>query len=220
MVPVTHGHEVSKRRTAVHDQYAHHILSEIEAGHPISQRSLASSLGIALGMTNLLLRRLVRKGWVRVSHIRPNRVGYFLTPTGMAEKARMSRGYFQDSVRLYASARDRIRHSFEELSRSWPAGASDPATNVKRIMFLGTGEAAEIAYVCLQETDLELTGVIDFQGRARFFGVPVHPGQPIQPALRDCLASKRPVVVVFGDGEQAQTFISAAGVPPERVFWI
>jgi DNA-binding MarR family transcriptional regulator len=210
---------VSKRRSAVHDEYAHRIMSEIEAGHPISQRSLASGLGIALGMTNLLLRRLVRKGWVRVSHIRPNRVSYFLTPTGMAEKARMSRAYFRNSLRYYASARDRIRESFDELSREWPATASEGGAAAKRIMFVGTGEVAEIGYVCLQETDLQLVGVIDFQGRTRFFGAAVYPAAHVD-AVREHLASSGAVLVAFGDSEQLQAFIKGAGVPAERVFWI
>jgi DNA-binding MarR family transcriptional regulator len=209
---------VSKRRSAVHDEYAHQIMSEIEAGRPISQRSLASSLGIALGMTNLLLRRLVRKGWVRVSHIRPNRVSYFLTPTGMAEKARMSRAYFRASVQYYASARDRIRASFDALSREWPS-PRDPAPAAKRLLFLGTGEVAEIAYLCLQETDLQLLGVIDFQGRTRFFGVPVYPASQLD-AVRGILASSGAVLVAFGESEQAQALINGVGVPPERVFFI
>ena len=33
-----------------HDKHAHRILTEIEAGEPISQRSLARRLGIALGL--------------------------------------------------------------------------------------------------------------------------------------------------------------------------
>ncbi len=78
-----------------HEQYEHQILNAIDASQSLSQRSLASSLGIALGLTNLLVRRLVRKGWVRVTRIKPNRVGYFLTPAGVAEKTRLSRLYLQ-----------------------------------------------------------------------------------------------------------------------------
>lgn len=211
MFPVTDGHEVSKRRSAAHDRYAHHILTEIDAGRPISQRSLSTSLGVALGMTNLLLRRLVRKGWVRVSRIQPNRVGYFLTPTGMAEKARMSRAYFQDSVRLYASARDRLRQSFANLSRDRPE---------RRIVFLGTGEVAEIAFVCLQETDLELVGVIDFQGRSRFFGVRVHPAVAFRVEHLERRDGQLPLVVAFNDTEENRRFLDRSGIGTEGVYWI
>ena len=43
-----------------HDRYAYQILTEIEAGQPLSQRSLANQLDIALGLTNLVVRTLVR----------------------------------------------------------------------------------------------------------------------------------------------------------------
>ena len=210
---------MSRGKTALQDQYAHHILTEIGEGRPISQRSLASSLGIALGMTNLLLRRLVRKGLVRVSRIRPNRLAYFLTPAGMAEKARMSRDLFQRSVRVYASARDRIRAGFDRLSREWPNGPAAPRDR-KPIVFLGTGEAAEIAYVCLQETDLDLLAVIDFHGRKRFFGVPVFSAHAIGADLLDLLRSEQPVVVAFADNEQSHRVLAEAGVAPDRVYWV
>ncbi len=220
MLDVTHGHEVSRRRAEAHERYAHQILAAIDEGQSISQRSLAGSLGIALGMTNLLLKRLVRKGWVRVSHIRPNRVGYFLTPTGIAEKARMSRAYFQDSVKLYASARDRLRASFAELSAHWPAPADGAVAGPKRIVFLGTGEVAEIAYVCLQETDLHLAGVIDFQGRERFFGVPIFPAASFQAEALDRAAGPEAIVVAFSDSEQVRTFLDGSGLAAGRVHWM
>jgi len=216
MGPVTDGHEVSGGRSALQDQYAHRILSEIAGGHPISQRRLANELGIALGMTNLLLRRLVRRGLVRISRVRANRVAYFLTPAGVAEKTRMSRDIFQRSVRLYASARDRVRAAFEDVSREWPvAGATR-----KPVIFLGTGETSEIAFVCLQETDLELVAVIDFQGRARFFGVPVFAAVPVSAALRDLIQKEAPLFMAFTDAEQNQTFLTDAGIAAEQVRWI
>lgn len=203
-------------RDSLQEQYAHRILSEIASGHPISQRALAGNLGIALGMTNLLVRRMIRKGWVRVSRVRPNRLAYFLTPSGLAEKARMSRDHFQNSVRLYASARDRIRASFDTLSRQWPGGAAPR----KPLVFLGTGEVAEIAYVCLQETDLELVGVVDFQGRQRFFGVPLCHALAIDSAGVAWLRDGPPVVVAFSDAEQVHRFLEDAGIAREQVFWI
>ena len=214
MFPVTDGHEVS-RREALQEQYAHQILTEIEAGHDISQRTLASRLGIALGMTNLLLRRLVRKGLIRVSRIKANRVTYFLTPHGMAEKARMSRAYFMKSVELYASARERVRGRFQELSRAWPAGDGEP----KRVLFVGTGELAEIAYICLQETDFELVGAVDFHHRERFFGAPLYRASA-PAAVREHVAPQRTIAVAFADNDAVRAFLREAGFPPEQVFWI
>ena len=221
MGSVSDGHEVSGASLSRQDQHAHLILSEIAAGRPISQRLLASRLGIALGMTNLLLRRLVRRGLIRVSRVRANRLSYVLTPSGLAEKARMSRAVFHDSIRLYASARDRLRTTFESLSRDWPVHvAGDDSQSLKGIMFVGTGEAAEIGYLCLQETDLRLTGVVDFQGRTRFYGVPVFSAGVMSAELLEHLARVRPMMIAFSDAPQVQRFFAAAGIPAERIVWI
>src|SRR5260221_6116188 len=59
-VSVSDGHGVSPGIDR--NDYARRILSEVEAGRGVSQRSLARSAGIALGLTNLVLRNLVRKG--------------------------------------------------------------------------------------------------------------------------------------------------------------
>lgn len=211
---------MSARRDAVHEQYAHQILAEIESGAAVSQRSLARRLGIALGMTNLLMRRVVRKGWVRVARIPPGRVKYFLTPTGMAEKARMSRAYLQDSLRFYASARDRIRISLADISHRWPGSQSPGAAPGKRIVFLGTGAVAEIAYLCLQETDLQLLGAIDLHGRDTFFGVRVIAADAFNTALLEELGGARVAVMAFSETDELRACLAESGVPAAAVSWI
>lgn len=209
-----------------HDQHTHRILTELEAGNGISQRSLARSVGIALGLTNLLIRRLVRKGWVRVIHIRPNRVKYLLTPTGIAEKARMSRQALQRSVRFYLDARDRIRERFGTLSAEWPDEGSDAAASgTKRIAFYGAGEVAEIGYICLHETDLSLVAVVDDRKDDRsperiFFGLPVRRAGDLGPGGLSGLDFDRLVVMSFGDVEDTRVRLQKLGFPSERVFWI
>lgn len=204
-----------------HEQHTHRILSELEAGNGVSQRSLSRNLGIALGLTNLLIRRLVRKGWIRIIQIKPNRVRYLLTPAGIAEKARMSRAALQNSMRFYAEARDRIRDRFATLSAGWPVeGHSGDDQVGKRIVFYGSGEVAEIGCICLQGTDLQLVGVVDDQGRKRFFGAPVYDCARLRATEVDGQAFDRLVVMSFGEKKAINKRLQAAGFPLERVFWI
>ena len=212
------GTECPSRVLPSHDQHTHKLLSAIATGEHVSQRSLAKSLGIALGLTNLILRRVVRKGWVRMIHIRPNRVRYLLTPTGIAEKARMSRDSLKYSIRLYTEARARIRDQITELAQHSARAAS--AEDNGRVAFLGAGELAEIGYVCLQETDLHLVGVIGDTRRARFFDVPVYPlsalrGQQLGDERFDWL-----LVMSLEDHEQTAAELESAQVPLERVHWL
>ena len=152
-------------------------------------------------------------------HIRPNRVRYLLTPTGIAEKTRMSRDSLQYSVRFYADARNRVREQFAKIgSNGEPDGHAAPG--VRRIVFLGAGEVAEIGYVCLQETELQLIGVVGDTRRARFFNVPIYPltelrGQQLGGEPFDWL-----LVMSFDDRERTAAALTAADVPLDRVHWL
>jgi hypothetical protein len=198
-----------------HDEHTHRLLAEIASDEHLSQRTLSRRLGIALGLTNLLIRRVVRKGWVRVIHIRPNRVMYLVTPTGIAEKARMSRDSLQYSLRFYTEARQRIAARFATLSQEWTPRVGDD----KRIVFFGTGEVAEVGYVCLQETDLRLIGAIDDHGRSRFFDVPLYSEDWLKQAT-DNVAFGRLVVMSFETRDAIASELARLGVPEDRVFWI
>lgn len=201
-----------------HEQHAHQLLTELEAGNGVSQRSLSRNLGIALGLTNLLIRKLVRRGFIRVIQVKPNRVRYLLTPAGIAEKARMSRQALQDNVRFYAEARNRIRARFAYLSTSWPLDGGH-ASGQKRIVFYGAREVAEIGYVCLQGTDLHLVGVVDDQAR-QFFGLPVYSSSQLKPGEvggqpYDCL-----VVMSFADVTRIRARLNKRRLPPDSVYWL
>lgn len=203
------------------DHHTHRILSEIEAGKEVTQRYLARELGIALGLANLLIRHLVSRGWVRIIRIKPNRVRYLLTPSGIAEKARMSRAALQNSIRFYTEARDRIRDRFAILSAGWQHGSrgSDGAAE-KRIAFYGSGELAEIGFICLQGTDLSLVGVVDNQGRKRFFGVPVYDTGSLQSVSFDSRPFDRLVIMSFDEIDEIKAHLAALAIPSECVFWI
>src|SRR3954466_8995094 len=66
------------------------LLEALEQESTITQRTLASRLGMALGLTNLYLKRLIRKGYVKCVTVSPNRLVYALTPKGVARKGRLT----------------------------------------------------------------------------------------------------------------------------------
>lgn len=193
-----------------HDKYAYEILREIDAGHRTSQRSIATRLGIALGLTNLLVRRLVRKGWVRVIRVNPRRVSYLLTPAGIAEKARMSHVYLRNSLEFYVSARERVRVAFTAVSENWPGDGP------KRVVFLGVSELAEIGFVCLQGTDLSLVGVVDDRVTGEFLGMPVKSFAEL-PAFDE---ATHVMVTSLQPAEVVRMELTRLGIVHERVTWI
>jgi len=198
-----------------HTDYLRILLEEIEAGNGRSQRSLAKQLGIALGLTNLLLKQVIRRGWIRMVQVKPNRVAYLITPAGMAEKAQMSRDYLVHSARYYASARDRLLEVFNAVSREWPAPGQ-----TCRVAFYGAGEIAEIGYVCLQSTNLTLVGVVDEARQAPFFGLPIHRPSDLGRADLGGIPFDRLIVMSLHDVAPVSGTIDAVGVPEKSVFWL
>ena len=77
------------------------LLEAVEQDSRVTQRSLASKLGIALGLTNIYLRRLVRKGYIKCVNVQSNRITYLITPRGIAEKARLTYEFMDYSLHLY-----------------------------------------------------------------------------------------------------------------------
>src|SRR5438093_7239208 len=82
------------------------ILTAIEEGVPLTQRALAQRLGVALGLTNLYLKRLAKKGYIKIAEFRKKpaarkRLRYVLTPTGIREKTRLTYEHVAYALNLY-----------------------------------------------------------------------------------------------------------------------
>jgi len=58
-----------------------------------NQRDLSRRLNLSLGMTNMVIRRLVTKGYIRIKQLDRRKVEYILTPKGFTEKMRKSVKY-------------------------------------------------------------------------------------------------------------------------------
>ena len=137
------------------------ILEEISENDSITQRRLSQKLGIALGLTNLYIKRLIKKGYIMVKAMPRNRIAYNLTPKGIAEKGALTLEYMKYSFNYYREFRERIRKAFQEVSKN----------GVKKLVFYGAGEVGELSYFILQENGMELAGVVDDLKEGKdFFG--------------------------------------------------
>lgn len=139
------------------------LLTELERDNTVTQRSLAIKLGVALGLTNLYLKRLARKGYIKITTIPSNRVRYLLTPQGFAEKSRLTYLYMQYSLVHYRDMRARLRGTLSHAA----------ANGIHRVVIYGTGELAEMAYLSLCEMSMILVGFVDDSQRDSFLSYPV-----------------------------------------------
>jgi predicted transcriptional regulator len=66
-----------------------------------TQRELAKRLDVSVGLVNLFIRRVVRKGYFKITTIPGRRVRYLLTSKGFAEKSRLTMSYLRYSLSYY-----------------------------------------------------------------------------------------------------------------------
>ncbi len=84
-------------------------ISESDGG--IRQRDLARIIGLSLGMTNTILKRMAQKGWLKIRKVNNRNIQYIVSAQGMEAIARRSYRYFRRTIRNvvdYKEAVDRL----------------------------------------------------------------------------------------------------------------
>ncbi len=77
--------------------HEYEILSHLEKNKDTSQRQIAIKTGLSVGTVNLLLKKMVRKGLVKLEKVNGRTLRYILTPGGMVEKTRLAYQYLKAS---------------------------------------------------------------------------------------------------------------------------
>jgi DNA-binding MarR family transcriptional regulator len=194
-------------------EYDRKVLQAIASGQRITQRSLSSDLGVALGLTNLLMRRLVAKGYVKVAGMGTRQIRYLMTAAGWEALAHATRQSLENTVHLYTQTREQIRGSLSAISQRCDMDAAGR----KRVVFYGAGDVAEIAYVSLQNTDLTLVGVVDDRRTGRFFDVTIRPSEQLSADAIGSVPYSHVVVTSLRHADTIRARIEGRGVPPDRV---
>ncbi len=127
------------------------LLNAVERDSNATQRELARELGIALGLANAYLKRCLKKGYVKVTQVPANRYLYYLTPSGFAEKTRLTADYLSQSFGFFRDARRQCDDLLGECAaRGW-----------ERVALVGASELAEIMALCAASAPVTLVGVVD-----------------------------------------------------------
>ncbi len=97
------------------------VLKTLEEHPDYSQRELAAAIGLSLGRTNYVLRALMEKGLVKIGKFLRSdqklvKTAYILTPEGVHERVRLTRGYIERKQVEY----DALRVELEMLRADLP----------------------------------------------------------------------------------------------------
>lgn len=182
------------------------VLDELGKDSHLSQRALSRKLGVALGLTNLYLKRLIKKGYIKVRNIKKNRLIYELTPSGISKKASLTLGYIQDSFDFYRQVRRETKKRFQELLNE----------GSRIVAFAGIGEIAEIAYISLQETGLMLVAMVDDKMEGmEFLGYTVMPT-----AFLNGIRFDKLIVTSVESRELLSAQLAKAEIPKEKIIYL
>lgn len=127
------------------------LLESVERDGAKSQRRLAGELDIALGLVNAYIRRCIKKGLVKVTQAPAGRIAYYLTPSGFAEKSRLTIEYLSYSFSFFRQAKADCS-AVIELAR---------ARGFSRVVLAGRSDLAEIAAICGLESNVKIVAVVD-----------------------------------------------------------
>jgi len=177
------------------------LLSAVEQDSNHTQRSIAHEMGIALGLTNAYIKRCIRKGWIKARQVPANRYAYYLTPTGFAEKSRLTSTYLSSSFDFFRSARNQCSSMFDTCqSNQW-----------QRIALAGASDLAEIAALCAHDYPIELIGIVDPQSKEAVFA-----GVSVSDRLKDLGTVDAVLVTEVNDPQKAFDTLASL-LPAERI---
>jgi len=125
-------------------QHEYALLDEIAQDSMVTQANLSKRLGIAVGSVNWYIKRLIHRGWVKVSHLDRTRLKYDLTPEGMAVFTQRALLYARDSLKVYGNFRNKARALVAELQQLnirevYLEGEDDEALDILRLTCIEAG---------------------------------------------------------------------------------
>ena len=126
-----------------------------------NQRDLSHHMDLSLGTINMLIRRLMVKGYIRIEQLDKRKVQYILTPKGFTEKMRKSIKYTLKTINSIGAIRNRLKTIIHRLHgegerRFFILGDSDLVILVETIFkdnHLGDCMVQRLSAIPLQKID-------------------------------------------------------------------
>jgi DNA-binding MarR family transcriptional regulator len=128
----------------VHEAQAPERTDETASAPTISQRSIAQALGMSVGLTNAILKRLTEKGFLMMRRINAHNVHYLVTPSGVDQISRRSYLYLRRTIGHVVRYKERLRefcHGQRER-------------DVREIVLIGESDLAFILEWCAEKEGL------------------------------------------------------------------
>jgi DNA-binding MarR family transcriptional regulator len=123
------------------------LLEHIESDPDVTQASLATQLGVAVGTVNWHLKRLIEKGYIKIKRAERKKLRYIITPEGIALRTLLTVDYIEQQFLLYRNTRQRVREHLEQVK----------SAGYEKVSIRGEGDVADICRLSCLEQGLAIT---------------------------------------------------------------
>lgn len=130
-------------------QHEYALLDEIAQDSMVTQANLSNRLGIAVGSVNWYIKRLIHRGWVKVSHLDRTRLKYDLTSEGMRVFTQRAMSYARDSLKVYGQFRDKAKIIVADLQKQ----------GITQVYLNGDDEMMDILRLTCIEAGIEVSDI-------------------------------------------------------------
>ena len=107
-----------------------------------NQRDISRHMNLSLGMINILVRRLISKGYIRIEQLNKKKVQYILTRKGFTEKMRKSVKYTMKTISSIGLIKNRVREILNDLY----------AQEVRNFYFYGNSDISALVEMVFRES--------------------------------------------------------------------
>ena len=123
------------------------LLENIESNPDVTQASLATQLGVAVGTVNWHIKRLIEKGYIKIKRAERKKLRYIITPEGIALRTLLTVDYIEQQFLLYRNTRQRVREHLEQIKNA----------GYEEVSILGEGDLADICRLSCLEQGIGIT---------------------------------------------------------------
>ncbi len=128
------------------------ILEELEKNSNITQRGLSEKTGLSLGMVNILLKKFIKKGFVKLERLNSKSFKYILTPEGFKEKSKKTIEYMKIYYRRTLLIKQNIERIIQTYGRNRTYVLFGKDKEIKEII---EGILKELRVKYIAENDIE-----------------------------------------------------------------
>ncbi len=127
------------------------VLQQIQENGCITQRDLARNMGLSLGNINLLMRKMISTGLIKIEKLNAKKIRYILTPEGMAEKAAKTYNYvvknYNNMLHVQNVVRDIVDKQYQQgIKYIYLYGETDEVFQIVKVVLDNYVEEYEIKY--------------------------------------------------------------------------